>query len=323
MMGRWRIALFLCYVLIHSVCCDPVFKHLTNSKIKNITLSTVDLIIEDTEDILVERVPGTPSHQVVQVFLRNKFGGQWNIETDTFTSDTPYGKKEFTNIIVSHDSCPDCDFLVLAAHYDSKYFKEFEFVGAIDSAVPCAMLIDIARSLGNMIKFPKQTLGVKLIFFDGEEAFVEWTKADSIYGSRHLAEKWSKTKDSNDETYISKIDSFVLLDLIGAKNPIFYNYFPQFSKLFEHIASVEQRLTRKNIVEKRKDPFFKMVALGQSVEDDHKPFLELGVKVLHLIPVPFPRSWHTQQDDRASLDLPTIDALSKIIKVFVAEYLGL
>ena len=28
------------------------------------------------------------------------------------------------------------------------------------------------------------------MFFDGEEAFKEWTATDSIYGSTHLAEKW-------------------------------------------------------------------------------------------------------------------------------------
>jgi hypothetical protein len=30
-----------------------------------------------------------------------------------------------------------------------------------------------------------------MIFFDGEEAFKEWTATDSIYGARHLAQKWS------------------------------------------------------------------------------------------------------------------------------------
>lgn len=32
-----------------------------------------------------------------------------------------------------------------------------------------------------------------MVFFDGEEAFKEWTKNDSLYGSRHLAEVWSNT----------------------------------------------------------------------------------------------------------------------------------
>lgn len=33
-----------------------------------------------------------------------------------------------------------------------------------------------------------------MIFFDGEEAFVEWTESDSLYGSRHLALKMENTK---------------------------------------------------------------------------------------------------------------------------------
>jgi len=38
-------------------------------------------------------------------------------------------------------------FLVLACHFDSKYFKDFTFIGATDSAVPCSMMIDLARTL--------------------------------------------------------------------------------------------------------------------------------------------------------------------------------
>lgn len=33
-----------------------------------------------------------------------------------------------------------------------------------------------------------------MVFFDGEEAFVEWTESDSLYGSRHLASKMENTK---------------------------------------------------------------------------------------------------------------------------------
>jgi hypothetical protein len=39
--------------------------------------------------------------------------------------------------------------------------------------------------------FQGRELTLQLIFFDGEEAFKEWTSTDSIYGSRHLAQKWS------------------------------------------------------------------------------------------------------------------------------------
>jgi len=34
---------------------------------------------------------------------------------------------------------------------------------------------------------------LQLIFFDGEEALVDWTDTDSLYGSRHLAAQMEKT----------------------------------------------------------------------------------------------------------------------------------
>lgn len=43
-----------------------------------------------------------------------------------------------------------------------------------------------------------KNLGLMLIFFDGEEAFQEWTDSDSIYGSRHLASKWENTQYKNE-----------------------------------------------------------------------------------------------------------------------------
>lgn len=34
---------------------------------------------------------------------------------------------------------------------------------------------------------------LQLVFFDGEESFEEWTDTDSLYGSRHLAERMAST----------------------------------------------------------------------------------------------------------------------------------
>lgn len=36
-----------------------------------------------------------------------------------------------------------------------------------------------------------------MMFFDGEEAYKEWTETDSLYGSRHLAKKLKDTFDTN------------------------------------------------------------------------------------------------------------------------------
>lgn len=44
---------------------------------------------------------------------------------------------------------------------------------------------------------------------------------------------------------------------------------------------------------------------------------------MHLITIPFPKFWHTPRDNRAAVDLDTVENLNKILRVFVAEYLHL
>lgn len=74
----------------------------------------------------------------------------WSVEEDSFNDTTPFGEKRFTNIIAVRDPSASRS-LTLACHFDSKLFSDFEFIGATDSAVPCAMLIDLARHLNSSL----------------------------------------------------------------------------------------------------------------------------------------------------------------------------
>ena len=51
--------------------------------------------------------------------------------------------------------------------------------------------------------------------------------------------------------------------------------------------------------------------------------LNSDVRVLHWIATPFPRVWHTLDDNEENLHRPTVSNLCKILNVFVAEYLHL
>ena len=67
-------------------------------------------------------------------------------------------------------------------------------------------------------------LTLQLLFLDGEEAIREWRGNDNTYGSRDLAAKWQReayTHNGYDGNGLDRIDLFVLLDLIGARNPTF------------------------------------------------------------------------------------------------------
>lgn len=57
-----------------------------------------------------------------------------------------------------------------------------------------------------------------LVFFDGEEAFKTWGPRDSIYGARHLASRWHKSKYTFDgESGISDLDRMVNLNFVISK----------------------------------------------------------------------------------------------------------
>lgn len=52
-----------------------------------------------------------------------------------------------------------------------------------------------------------------MIFFDGEEAFVQWSELDSLYGSRHLALKMENKKfiyEGRQMNELYKIVSYLL-----------------------------------------------------------------------------------------------------------------
>lgn len=74
-----------------------------------------------------------------------------NVALDEFAQDVPiFGNVSFTNIVGT--SNPNADsFLALACHYDSKYIPNEEFLGAIDSAVPCAIMLNIAKTLASRL----------------------------------------------------------------------------------------------------------------------------------------------------------------------------
>jgi len=75
--------------------------------------------------------------------------------------------------------------------------KTRQFVGATDSAMSCALMLDLAEALDPLLnsRFERLESGLEddedvsettlqLVFFDGEEAFRDWTETDSIYGAR-------------------------------------------------------------------------------------------------------------------------------------------
>ncbi|KAG8583172.1 hypothetical protein GDO81_008304 [Engystomops pustulosus] len=295
----------------------------------------------DLKPMLIERVSGSPGNFAVRQHIKQRLQrlqAGWLIEEDTFQSQTPLGYVTFSNIIATLNPSAH-RHLVLACHYDSKYFRpQWDgriFIGATDSAVPCAILLELARTLDYRLKLlkgrssgSKPDLSIKLIFFDGEEAFHYWTPYDSLYGSQHLAQKMERTPhppNAENTNQLHGIDLFILLDLIGATNPTFPNYFPNTVRWFNRLQSIERRLHNLGLLKNHPSEllYFPSSFRVRQVDDDHVPFLQRGVPILHLIPAPFPHVWHTFEDNEENLDPLTTDNINKILHVFVLEYLNI
>jgi glutaminyl-peptide cyclotransferase len=109
-------------------------------------------------------------------------------------------------------------------------------------------------------------------------------------------------------TELSTIEHLILLDLLGAPNPLIRSYFLETAWLFDALLSAERRLgeigafaydSEQSMAPGRWKTFFRPRSPDDinsgNIGDDHIPFLQRGVSVLHLIAEPFPRVWHTIQ----------------------------
>ncbi|KAF9173598.1 hypothetical protein BGX21_004112 [Mortierella sp. AD011] len=329
-----------------------------------------------------------------------KKGTGWHVEIDRFDDTTPYGTKTFTNLIFTKNPNAE-NRLVFAAHFDSKYFPPnvdpanqrpipgknnggedtLPFVAATDSAVPCAILLDLAASLDRALDQDGRTdldTTLQLVFFDGEEAFGDWTHTDSLYGSRswysffmnkqqqqqqqrHLADLWAKRTVHRSRTATGRnggstannlegIELFVLLDLLGAEGPQVPSYFGATHWAHRHAMSIEQRLWDARlhgtqVLEKRKEgrddheadeddmddlgsdePLKGFLTAGApygGIDDDHRPFMEKGVPILHVIPIPFPHVWHKLSDNADVIAPEVAEGWANIFRTFTVEYLHL
>ena len=129
---------------------------------------------------------------------------------------------------------------------------------------------------------------------------------------------------------LNQISMFVLLDLLGSANPTVPSYFQTTHWAYQAMASIEERMRGFGLLEAQPSDRFlpesdKLATqFGRSfVEDDHVPFMHRGVPTLHIIPHPFPRVWHTMDDDGDHLDMPTVRDWAKIVTAFALEWLDM
>lgn len=242
------------------------------------------------------RPVGSPNHKKLEDYILAHLKGD-EVESDSFTADTPEGKFPVRNIIAKYPGTKD-GIIVIAGHYDTNYpLRNTAYVGANDGGSSTAILLEFANHLRGK---KREGYSVWLVWTDGEEAIKQWAETDSVYGTRHLAEKWQK------DGTLKKIKALFVMDMIGDAD---LNIDRESNSTPWLLDLVQQAAARTGY----QSHFFARTA---AIEDDHLPFAKLGVPVADIIDLDYGYGnvfHHTPQDTLDKLSPKSLEIVGNTI----------
>ena len=237
---------------------------------------------------------GSEAHRKLEAYIAAHLAGA-AVEHDDSTAATPEGQFPIHNIIAKFPGTKP-GVVVIATHYDT-LMRVKGFVGANDGGSGTGLLIELA----NQLRAGKRNgYSVWLVWLDGEEAVRQWSETDSLYGSRHLAEKWKK------DGTISQLKAFLLADMIGDAD-LNIDHDQDSTAWLEDL--VYQAATQLGY----QSHFF---ARTLAVQDDHIPFAKAGVPVADLIDFDYGYNnvfWHTPDDTLDKLSSKSLEITGDVL----------
>ena len=189
--------------------------------------------------------------------------------------------------------------VIIGGHYDTKFFRDMHFVGANDGGSSTVVMQELARVITQVkqhelasVKNTGRLIDCSLVlaFFDGEEANLpEWEDGkkilglqDNLYGSRAFAEGIER-KFEGPVFQNLPIKLALVIDMIGHKNQTLFITAGSHPQLSQKLLSVAGNTA--------------ISAVNLQIEDDHIPFLQKGVPVVHIIDWTNLSEWHTKNDN--------------------------
>ena len=243
------------------------------------------------------RPAGSPGIRQTRAFITRKMSEiGLTVSEQAFTATTPVGQVPMANLIVTLPG-KRAERIIISSHYDTKPEKAFTFVGANDGGSSTALLIELAR----VLKDKPREFTYELVFFDGEEAWGDWTSGNT-FGSRHYVQAARKAGT------LMGVKAMILLDMIGERGV--------------------QLLQDTNSTGWLNDIFWRAAgSLGHqkaflagttAVEDDHKPFIDAGIPAIDLIDLDYV-SWHTAEDTLDKIDPLSMKIVGDVVVAALPE----
>jgi Zn-dependent M28 family amino/carboxypeptidase len=186
----------------------------------------------------------------------------------------------------------------LCSHYDTKLFDTIRFVGANDGGSSTGLLLELARVLG---QHPSLARKVELAFFDGEEAFENFSDTDGLYGSRYFAKQ---LQSEGAKQFLGGI----LFDMIGDRSlGITLPADSPAAMARDVFAAAEALKLRK---------YFSY--LDRDLIDDHAPLNAIGIPTIDIIDFDYPW-WHTADDTMDKISAQSLQIVGSVALYYLTE----
>jgi peptidase M28-like protein len=249
------------------------------------------------------RPPGSDAIEKARTYTDNQlstFG--WRVTRQTFTDNTPRGRVTFVNLVArfrgaARETSPP--FFLLCSHYDTKSVETFRFVGANDGGSSTGLLLELARVLA---RHPNLAAKVELVFFDGEEAYENFSENDGLYGSRYFARDLEKTKTAK------QFHGGVLLDMVGDASLTITLAPNSPSQMAQNIFAAAEALKLRNY----------FTYFDRDITDDHTPLNAIGIPTIDLIDFDF-TWWHTADDTIDKVSAQSLQIVGRVTAYYLSE----
>ena len=262
----------------------------------------------ETQVAFGPRIPGTPGHAAEAAWLDSLL---------VPLADTLIVQR-WTHVTAAGDSLPLVNFvarfnpgaterLLFLAHWDTRPLADGPASGDTTAAVPgandgasgVAVLLGVAQALRQQ----PPTIGVDLLFVDGEDYGVFDDKADVLIGSRYYA---ANLPPGPLPLYA------VLFDMVGDRDLQIYqegNSLTGAPEVVDLVWSVARKAGHGNVF---------IPAPRHTITDDHISLQAKGIRAIDVVDFDYP-SWHTPEDTPDKVSAQSLQAVGSVALALVAN----
>ena len=269
------------------------------------------------------RVPGSnASMELRNWFMETRPNFQWTLDPH---SREGYNLTNLEGRLIPDDAQENGSVIVLAAHYDSRDRAERDpdpnmtdvpIPGANDGGSGVAVLWELARILPSMGLEHE----VWILLTDAEDQ----GPIPSMLG----AKAWAENRSEED---ISRIDAFLLVDMIGDADLKIYRTHPpnlnnaEGNRLWGAVENLSGPLgLLDNITDCNGNPGMDIVNFSRTdgVIDDHVPMLNVGIPAIDFIDIRYGENatewqgyWHTHEDTPDKVSAESLAHIGRLIEL--------